>query len=321
VGVYLLLGDIHLADKPPSSCTNTYLEDLFELLAQTVDLARRLDTAGVIWAGDVFDRKVPSQTSHRTVRLAVGIARTYHCPLYVVPGNHDLSHDRITSVWEGQPLGVLIGSGAAHYLNGWSWDEEATGDRVYGVPWLQRFDDQTVSDALDEWRTCLKPGLPGLVVAHAPLYPPGQELPYEFYPTAAWAKAMGNHGSVYYGHVHDPHGTYEVDGVQFCNPGALSRGSLHEHNLNRPVQVVTWDSDTGQFTIHTLPHKPAEQVFRLAEVREEKEARINLDAFLASVGETTLDVMSIEAVLARLREMLPDTDEYRLAEDLLEVTA
>lgn len=329
MAVYLLLGDIHLADKPPSSCTSTYLDDLFELLAQTVDLARRVNAVAAVWAGDVFHKKIPSQTSHRSVRLAIGIARAYPCPLYVVPGNHDLSYDRITSIWENQPLGVLIGSGAARYLNGWPL-EDAPADPIYGVAWQQRWDDDTVSDAFDDWRDRLKLPReprdlaslrPVLVVAHAPLYPPGEEPPYEFYPTTAWAKAMGNHGSVYYGHIHNPHGVYAVGGVQFCNPGALSRGSLDEYNLNRPVQVATWDSDTGQFTLHTLPHKPAEQVFRLAQVREEKEARINLDAFLASVGETTLDVMSIETVLVHLREMLPDTDEYRLAEELLEVTA
>jgi DNA repair exonuclease SbcCD nuclease subunit len=313
VGVYLLLGDIHLSDKPPSSCTVSYNDDLFELLAQTVDLAARLDAVAVIWAGDVFDKKVPSQTSHRSVRRAIGIARVYPCPLYIVPGNHDVSNDRLISIWENQPLGVLIGSGAARYLNGWPLTGQELPDPVYGVGWLQRFDDDTVSDALADWR---ERGSPGLVVAHAPLYPVGQELPYEYYPTPKWSRAMGNYGSVYYGHVHDPHGCYIVDGVTYCNPGALSRGSLHEHNLTRPVQVASWDSETGEFTLHELPHKPADEVFRLAEVQEEKQARINLDDFLASIGQTTLDVMSIESVLVHLREVLPGP-EYALAHDLL----
>lgn len=326
MAVYLLLGDIHLSDRAPSSCTATYLDDLFELLIQTAELATQLNAAGVIWAGDIFDKKVPGQTSHRTVRKLLGVVGVHPCPVYVVPGNHDLSHDRFTSIWENQPLGVVIASGAVRLLNGW-----VPGDRgspivpLYGVPWLQRFDDQTVSDALHDWRDRLKlprnpidlASLPPfLVVAHAPLYPPGQELPYEHYYTTAWAKAMGNHGSVFYGHVHDPHGIYEVDRVTFCNPGALSRGSLHEHNLTRPVQVAAWDSTTGEFTLHTLRHKPADEVFRLTEVQEEKQARINLDQFLSSVGRTTLDVMSIEAVLAHLREVLPGP-EYALANELL----
>lgn len=326
MAVYLLLGDIHLSDKPPSSCTSTYLDDLFELLIQTSELAERLNATAVIWAGDVFDKKVPGQNSHAMVRKLLGIARVHHCPIYVVPGNHDVSHDRFVSIWEGQPLGVVIASGAVRLLNGWGLESERPPDPVYGVPWLQRFDDDTVSAAFDDWRDRIKLPRrdpreldslrPCLVVAHAPLYPPGQELPYEFFPTSSWAKAMGNYGSVYYGHVHDPHGTYTVDGVTFCNPGALSRGSLHEHNLTRPVQVASWDSETGQFTLHTLPHKPADQVFRIAEVQEEQQARLNLDDFLTNIGKTTLDVMSIEAVLAHLREVLPDS-EYALARELL----
>lgn len=324
MGVYLLLGDIHLSDKAPSSCTSTYLDDLFELLFQTVELAGKLQAAACIWAGDVFDKKIPGQTSHKTVRNLIGVARAYPCPVYIVPGNHDLSHDRLTSIWEGQPLGVVFASGV-RLLNGWPLEEDAQQWPIYGVPWLQRFDDQTVADAFYGWRSRLAlPREPRdlaslrscLVVAHAPLYPPGQELPYEFYSTTAWAAAVGNYGSVYYGHVHDPHGIYTVDGVTFCNPGALSRGSLHEHNLTRAVQVASWDSETGEFTLHTLPHKPADQVFRLADVQDEKQARLNLDDFLASVGQTTLDVMSIEAVIAHLREILTDP-EFKLAQELL----
>jgi len=323
---YLLLGDIHLSDRPPSACTDTYLDDLFDLLGASIDLARQRRVAAVIWAGDVFHHKVPTRTSHATVRRLIDTARAYPCPVYVVPGNHDLANDRFASIEEGQPLGVLLASGAVRLLHGWM--DTCGGDSapVYGVPWLMRFDDDMVADALADWRDRLalprrradRASLgPALVVAHAPLYPPGQELQFEYYRAGAWAAAMGGHGSVYYGHVHEPHGVYTADGVTFANAGALSRGSLHEHNLTRPVQVATWNAQDGAFTLHTLPHKAAGEVFRLTEARERRQAQMDLDAFLASVGQASVEVTSIEAVLAHLATLDLGPEVLALAEELL----
>jgi Icc-related predicted phosphoesterase len=301
---YLLVNDIHLADRPPSSCTDTYTDDLFDLLDQVIDLVHDRDAAALILAGDIFHFKTPSRTSHRTVRRLIDTLGRCHRPTLIVPGNHDLQHDRLDSLDETQPLGVVFASGAAHQLLGWSavdagWIE----DPVYGVPWLMRFEDDLVRDALDDWRTRLQSNTPGLVVTHAPLYPPGQELPYEYYPTSAWAKAMNSHGTVHYGHVHEAHGIYRVDDVTFSNPGALSRGSLHEHNLTRQIAIGIWNSGTGQISHRRLDHKPADQVFRLTEAAVAHHTQVRLDDFLASIGQTRLEVTSIESVLAHIRSL------------------
>lgn len=333
MGEYLLLGDIHLSDRPPSACTDTYLDDLFALLSETVALARERQVTAVIWAGDVFHHKTPGRTSHATVRRLIDLAATYPCPVYVVPGNHDLSHDRVASLDEGQPLGVMLAAGAVRLLSGWSDQTGHPGlpDPVYGVPWQVRFDDDLVTAALHDWRDRLavprQPAdlaslRPALVVAHAPLYPPGQELAFEYYPAHRWAEAMGGYGSVYYGHVHEPHGVYQAGRVTFANPGALSRGSLHEHNLTRDVQCATWNPDHvaaghGGFTVHTLPHKPSAQVFRLAETAAAKAAQLSLDEFLAAVGQASIEITSIEAVLAHLQTLGLEPGVYALAEELL----
>lgn len=325
---YLLLGDIHLSDRPPSACTDSYLDDLFDLLGATVELARRRKVAAVIWAGDVFHHKTPGRTSHATVRRLIDLARTYPCPVYVVPGNHDLSHDRIASIDEGQPLGVMLAAGAVSLLQGWCTDGDG-GAPLYGVPWLMRFDDDLVGQALADWRDRLQVPreprdlaslMPCLVVAHAPLYPPGEELAFEYYPTRKWAQAMGGHGSVYYGHVHEPHGVYDNGGVTFCNPGALSRGSLHEHNLVRPIRVVIWAA--GAFELVDLPHRPAEEVFVLATAEAAAARRLDLDSFLATARAARLEVTSIEAVMAQLDAMADLEAEVRdLAKELLREAA
>jgi DNA repair exonuclease SbcCD nuclease subunit len=314
----LLVNDIHLSDRPPSACTETYAEDLFALLRAIAELARKTKASAVIWAGDVFHSKIPARTSHATVKALIEAARAHPCPVLVVPGNHDLTHDRLDSLDHAQPLGVLFASGAVTMLDRWSAaDDGVVNLALYGVPWLKDFTDETVGNALADWRSRLFPSAAGLVITHAPLYPPGQELVWENYPATAWAKAMDNHGTVHYGHVHEPHGIYTVDGVTFSNPGALSRGSLHEHNLTRPVSIAAWDSDTGEITHHVLPSRPAKDVFRLAEISQSTATQQRLDAFLATIGQTRIEVTSIEAVVAHVRGMDLGAELEALVAELL----
>ncbi len=303
---YLLMGDIHLSDRPPSACTDSYQDDIFDLLRAVGTIAEERNAEAVIWAGDIFHHKTPGRTSHRTVMTLIDIINGYPCRVEIVPGNHDMQSDRLDSIDDTQPLGVILASGAARLLKGWmlptdKLDRHGWLDPVYGVPWLMRFDDDSVNAALAEYREYPTDTAYDLVVTHAPLYPLGRELAYENYPADAWATAMNNEGSVFYGHVHEPHGIHFAGGVAFCNPGALSRGSLHEHNLTRPVQIASWQSDTGLFELVPVPHKPAAEVFRLAETAQVRSARVELNQFLESVGVARIETTSIEAVMAHIR--------------------
>lgn len=322
MGKALIIGDLHLSDKPPSSCTPAYLDDLFDLMYQTVDLAKENNYFAVIQAGDFFHNKVPNRTSHRVLQRAIHLIDEYPCPFYIVPGNHDMSNDRQDSVFESQPLGVLLRTNA-YMLDKWG----PLG--IYGVPWLAEWAEKdgtgspslratlAVENALLGWRSWDKDG-PRLLVTHAPFYPPGLELEYEYFPADVFADMMGNEGSVYYGHIHEPHGIYEVNGVKFCNSGALSRGSLHEYNLTRDIVVTEWDEDTGEFSTIPLKYKPADEVFRLQEVAGAKEARINLNGFLSSIGQATIEITSIESVIQHVKTLGLDSGVETIVIDLLE---
>ncbi len=313
----MLINDIHLSDRAPANCTDTYLDDLFDLLDQVQHLAAHHEASGVILAGDIFHHKVPSRTSHSTVMRLIDWAKLTDeetCPVYAVLGNHDLSHDRISSIDETQPLGVAIKSGAIRLLDGWI----DNGDPVSGVPWQLTFDDASVSDALADYRDdawTRHQNINLLVVTHAPLYPPGKELIYEFYPAGKWAAAMANRGTVHYGHVHSPHGVYTVDGVTFSNCGALSRGSLNENNLTRSVQIALWEPQTGAIEHVTLKHRPAEEIFRLPEITARKAAEVDLSTFLGAVGETQISITSTESVIEHIRGMAlaPDLTQILVA--------
>lgn len=315
---YLCVNDIHATRRPPSSCTETYWPDLLDLLYQTTDVARERDVRAVVWAGDVFHHKAPSRTDHGLVQDLIEVIRAHPCPLLIVPGNHDLQHDRLDSIDVTQPLGVLFKAGARR-LEGRS----AAFPHLYGVPWQQQWSAEGVRAALRGYREDEFAQHGGLVVTHAPIYPPGSEPGYEgaeYTPANWWSGSMDVRGSVLYGHIHEPHGVWRHgtgEGVTFCNFGALSRGSLDEYNLEREVGCALWDSTTGEFEFVPLKAKPASEVFRLQQREEVKAARQRLDGFLSGVDAVTLGLLSVESVVAHIRKAGHPAGVADLAEELL----
>lgn len=313
---YGLLADLHLTRQPPVNCTETYLDDMLDLLRQAFAVfAEREITAAVI-AGDLFHCKAPSRTAHGLVEALGKFFLAQRFPVWVVPGNHDIQHDRIESL-PGQPLGVLFGLGAAHCLDGWMGADHP----VFGVPWMQHWSEQGIYEAL---RPLREQDCPSLVVTHAPIYPPSSEPRYEgaeLTPADWWARALQDGDvahSLFYGHIHEHHGTWGRAGVEFCNNGALSRGSLGEDNLTRQIGVTLWSWESG-FEFVPLDAKPADQVFRLSQHEQHVTAQMSLDKFLGGLGETVLPRLDPATVLAQFRAQ-PGVGpgDLNLAAELLE---
>jgi DNA repair exonuclease SbcCD nuclease subunit len=307
----LLCGDLHLSDKAPSNCSDYYNDDLFVMLEEVVEIASLRSVSAVVFAGDIFHLKQANRTSHRTVQRMIDIIHSFVCPVYLVVGNHDVTHDRVDSIYETQPFGVLLKAGA-RLLDGWSSDFP-----LYGVSWQQ--DWQDASKAFTDWT--IRANSHSLLVTHAPIYPPGRELPWENILASTIATWMNNTGYCYYGHVHPCHGSFEVDDVVFCNQGALSRGSLHEEDLTRKPAVTIWYSDRDgvdafeRVAIASAP--PPERVFRLAECEAKTDYRDRLDLFLNAVRQSQVSVTSVESVLAQIRSMGLPGECVMLAEEVL----
>lgn len=317
MATYCLLSDVHLARRPPASCTDSYLEDLFVLMNQAARVCHQRETAALVIAGDLFHHKAPTRTDHGLVRALVELFRSVSCPVWIVPGNHDMQHDRMDSIDRTQPLGVLFSTGAVHCLDGWMGKHP-----VFGVPWQQHWSAEGIAEQLRPWQEQLFGRT--LIVTHAPLYPPSAEPRYEnadYTPADWWADPLQDgsvgHG-VFYGHIHEPHGIWQRRGITFCNNGALSRGSLDEYNLERKVGVTLWDDQTGEFEFVPLDAKPASEVFRLREHEEVVTSQMSLAEFMDGLDTTVLPRLDPASVLARFREEGVPKDELDLAEELLE---
>lgn len=314
----ICVGDIHLSDRPPASCTESYTDDILEMLTFVGKLEAALKVDAVVWAGDVFNHKQPSRTSHKLVGKLTKVAQSYQRPPLVVTGNHDITSDRLDSL-ENQPLGVMYATGVLQELDGWHPTLP-----IFGVPWQQRWlSPGTVEEAFRDWREADYDtfSVPGLVVTHAPIYPPtvADNVMFDLLNVNEISAAMGNEGYLYYGHIHEPHYKFSVDGVEFANMGAISRGSLVEYNLARKIQVAIWTPEHG-FNPIDIPHRPASEVFKLAEANEKKEIKMDLDSFLAEVGSATLDISSTGSIIDHVRRMdIEETVKHTSIELLEEV--
>lgn len=311
----LCVPDLHLSDKPPTNCSSDYLDQLFTMLDEVVEISARCDA--VVFAGDIFHIKQANRTSHRTVQRMIDVVQAFPVPVYLVAGNHDLAQDRLESIYETQPFGTLLQAGA-RLLTGWSRDFP-----LYGAHWEQ--DWQNPGDFLTGWLVegDARHGALSecLFVTHAPIFPPGKENPWECIPASTFAEWL-QEGSCFYGHVHDYHGVFTVDDVTFCNFGAVSRGSLHEEDLTRHPSVAIWHSDrSGEEAFERVKlasAPPASEVFKLAEHAEKADYRERLDQFLSAVGQSTVSLTSVESVLDSLRSLDLSSADYELAEEVLE---
>lgn len=294
----LLIGDVHLRDSPPVNCTPEFLDDLWHSLEFVAAASYSYDAT--VFAGDLFDFKQPSKTSHALMLRAIEVFGRMHNP-WCIAGNHDLSADRIESLQAKQPLGVLIAAGAIALLDGWHPDLP-----VYGIPWQQDWA-KSLPWVLADFREYRDPN--SLIVTHAPLFPPGSEPPYEFLDLNEFAKAMGRRGNVFYGHIHDRHGVYtrvsdSAGDVKFANHGSLNRARLTKSDIERTVTVTAWDSTTGAFTPIPVPDQlPASKIFRLDQATAAKAEQRTLDEFLQAVGRSTLDISSTSAITEHIKQM------------------
>lgn len=295
----LMVGDVHVSDRPPSTRKEGYREDILRKLIEIGELASQADA--VVFTGDIFHSKKPKNTSHQTVRAVASILDSYPVPVFILPGNHDYQGRNHESL-KGHPLGTvslmpnitLFGTNQRRSVDVLSLNYQV---RLWGVreeeglEWFEPGgDEQTV------------------IVAHSAIFPPGQA-------PAVWqawdARAVREHVPdcvevVWYGHIHEPHGSYDVDGVEFVNFGAISRGSLHEEGAldRRPAVGLLTIGETYRFIdgIALQSAKPADEVFRITEVMEEREDDAERNAFVEALSAAEIEVFSVESAIESLSQ-------------------
>lgn len=318
----VLCGDVHLSDRAPSSRNDSYTDEILAKLAWVASYANEQESPLVI-AGDLFHRKTPSRNSHSLVVRTHAVLCDVAKGVWIVPGNHDLHADRLTSL-DQQPLGVLGRMPNVRLLMGSDPDLPD----VFGVPYLSEFDGGDWKKVLAPWVKSAKAASPQLIVTHAPIFPPGKApAVYASVDPTEWALQWDDIvTATYYGHIHDRHGVYEVSsGVVgaknhvLANFGAISRGSLHEETIKRWPTISVFED--GEFIEVPLPDtvvKPPEDVFRFAEAEAAKAAKGSAEDFANALGEVVLANLTVEEVLAAIKEKTNDPLVLKIVEESIE---
>ncbi len=295
--------DVHLADRSPSSWKGDYPEEIWSGLQQVADIAREAKAVAVLDGGDFFHHKSPLKNSHGMVRRAIHLHRSeYPCPTYSVEGNHDITHNNLSSVGR-QPLGVMFASGAFKQLSEEVFEGEGLRVRVVGVPY-------DPSRSLADLRQYVKKEgdthLILVVHALAAQDPPAKVEEFWGEPVFRYSDLIQPHGAdlFAFGHWHQDQGVVEIDGVQFVNIGSLSRGSLSKENLSRQPKVAVFDvTPTGiQVTSIPLKVRPAEEVFDLDRKKTVDREAESIESFVQKIVlESNFDPsQTIEQNIAKL---------------------
>lgn len=314
----LLVGDVHLTDdaKRPQSRKPGYTEQILDKLRFCVDEANQRSIP-LVQAGDVFNLKASSKNSHRLVQQVHEVLKEVNNGVFIVPGNHDLSGDRLDSL-EFQPLGALCRMTNVNLLIGETDDLPG----IAGVPYITEFDGGSWQHALrDKWEYF---GIeaeeqPSLLVTHAPIFPPGQEpgVYYSILPDV-WAESWAGVSSTYYGHIHENHGVFTSPNglMQFCNHGSLSRGSLHTETINHKPACTLWSG--GEFTRIEVPHKTPEEVFLFDEAERKAVNKASAAGFTEALNNARLTHLTAESLHASLQAQVTDSEVRHLIEQVLE---
>ena len=299
---YLQVNDPHVSDQAPLMRTASYTDDVIAKLKAAIDLAVVHECDAVVITGDLFHRKNAAHTSHLTVQR-VREALEADIPVRIVRGNHDCR--RGTDSIAGQPVLSVVGGNVA-ILTGYG------DDYVYGVPWV---DEMEGPDGIRSIAQAIPPGVP-LIFAHAPV----TLTPYPFGPEqAGWimaeelAEALPDSARLFaHGHMHKGHPLAKERDIVFSNPGALSRATIGTDDVDREPQValITYDTEEQRVQVAYLsvPHRPAEEVFRLAVAEAATGRAVGIATLVEAIATASQEEVTAESLIGILRA-LPRPDD------------
>jgi len=292
-GKFLFVGDIHQTHISPSIRTETYAEDIFAKLEATVEIAKREEVNGVIWMGDVHHNPHPFKVSHEITKRISQLAKSYEVPLWVLVGNHDILNGVLEEAWTRQPI-ALLDEVENVTLLGWDRTEIHPNVSVHPIPGVPHLE-------IDYYKIKGRKTHYDIILAHQSIARPGSEPPFS-HVKAEEVAAISGANYVAYGHLHGNDGHYKIGDTTFANYGSICRGSIDKSDLTKIPTVYTLELKDGIETItpFVLPYKPAEEVFRLEQHVEKKEAKLEFSKYVKSLMDISVEKFSVDGVVSHL---------------------
>ena len=267
---FIHLGDLHLGK---SLCDYDLIEDQKYILDQILDICDKESVDGVMIAGDVYDKSIPSEAATTLLDyFLVKLARN-GINVFMVSGNHD-SDDRLnfgSSLFTSNDIYISsIFDGTLHCE---SLSDGDTVIDVYMLPFVKAsqvkhyFPEAKIDNYDDAVRTIISntdidPNHKNILVAHQFVAGTGED------PALGGSESVGTQSVglvekigydcfdafdyVALGHIHSPQRVGR-DEVRYS--GSPLKSSLSEVNNEKTVPLITV-SDEEKIKIELIPLKP-----------------------------------------------------------------
>ncbi len=275
-------------------------------------MADELSSTAVISVGDIFHSKQSNRVSDTLRQLLIDVFKSFPCPVYVVPGNHDLGPAGLASL-PNQPLGTLEKAGAVTILRT-IYDCDLPG--VWIVPRPYNTDaegfhtgvtDPSYYSLTEEEKETIAvlPDDVVIGVAHGSLLPPEDTRQYP-YVDVSTIPGIDDYDLYVSGHIHEPLGIHSVGKhTQFANPGSVVRTSRDIANYARQVQVLSVNIEETQMQVIEVPipgMAPALEVFGRKESSDKPDVEgDDISNFIGLLGQgLRADSLSIPELLAEM---------------------
>jgi DNA repair exonuclease SbcCD nuclease subunit len=297
--------DIHIGDINPRSRIDDFKETILGKIEQIRKECVKQNADAFIIAGDLFNLKNPNKNTHGLVRELIEIFKKFKCPVYMIPGNHDLTGNNLESLKE-QPLGVLFASGAVINLTDEKLSKKGLSVSLVGIPYLEDLDVSSLS--LPPKEDCIAQ----ICVLHLYAGPQAGSVFKERLYGYDELAVLGSDIFVI-GHYHVDQGVQTIEKKHFINLGAISRGSLAEENINHQPKIglikINYAEDGPSFvrTIKTdclpLQVQPADKVFDLIKREKEKKEVSEIHKFVDQLIIGTSSVTTHESIESQIDKM------------------
>jgi DNA repair exonuclease SbcCD nuclease subunit len=298
------LNDPHLCEKAPRNRTDEYFTDTVVEIFSAIATAKDNDCEAMLLPGDLFHIPAASRVPHSLVSAWLTLFSNSSMPsVFITPGNHDLSAGRIDSL-ESQPIGILgyhpkvtiLHSGQVSMFNGIT---------IRGIEWNYQMSKRSMK-AVSEVPT-------DILITHAPI----THAPNPFYSTIQPDQLQGIASIVAYGHIHKTERPVKIGDTIFSNPGALSRGSISEDDVNRTPSVAIIDTTDLSVDYIPIKHKPPEDIYRATSIAIKRTSEGIIQAFIDNLNLVDIESTTVDAVLEAVNAHLADERAKALAEEII----
>lgn len=318
---FLHLGDLHLGK---TLFDFDLVEDQRYFLDQILCIAEKESVDGVLIAGDVYDKSVPSEAATKLLDYFLMKLAQKEIKVFMVSGNHD-SDDRLnygsTLFASNQIFISAVFDGTLHRQ---SFAEEDTKINIYMLPFVKAsqvrhyFPDEKIESYDDAVQTIIRntdinKSNKNILVAHQFVSGKGED------PALAGSESVGTQSVglvekigydcfndfdyVALGHIHSPQ---KVGREEIRYAGSPLKYSLSEANNEKSVSLITVSAEE-RVKIELVPLKPMRNVRHIKGTLKELLDKKNVKAPEDFIYATLTDEDIINDAMGIFQQVYPNT--------------